>query len=179
MDFAAFRTFWELAVNIAVFTATPALQHGYGMSATEEDASTTLLTDAVNNFGAAYAATQESLRSNNATISAVQGQLQMLCNAIGNQPPPNMIQCGRGGGALNGGGGGGGYNGGGNNPPQYGGTSFPQGSGAYNGGSGGYNNPPACPSHLHPSNVLKLELLPYAWRRRRRQPHERVMHLPR
>jgi len=92
MDFAAFRTFRESAVNIAAFTATPASQHGYGMSAIEDDASTTSLTDAVNNFGVAYAATQESLRSNNATISKMQGQLQMLCNAIGNQPPPNMIQ---------------------------------------------------------------------------------------
>ena len=92
MDFAAFRTFWESAVNIAVFTATPASQHGYGMSATEDDTSTTLLTDAVNNFGVAYAATQESLRSNSATINAMQAQLQMLCNVIGNQPPLNMIQ---------------------------------------------------------------------------------------
>ena len=172
MDFAAFRTFWELAVNIAVFTATPALQHGYGMSATEEDASTTLLTDAVNNFGATFAATQESLRSNNATISTVQGQLQMLCNAIGKQPPPNMIQFhqppngqglrsrsrrggGRGGGAPNGGDGGGGYSGGGNNPPQYSGVSFPQGGGAYNGGDGGYNNPPGAPKP--PSPVKRFE----------------------
>ena len=90
MDFAAFRTFWESAMNIAAFTATPALQHGYG--ATKDDASTTSLTYAVNNFGVAYPATQESLRSNNATISAMQGQLQMLCNMIGKQPPPNMIQ---------------------------------------------------------------------------------------
>jgi len=88
MDFAAFRAFWESAVNIAAFTATPASQHGYGMLATEDDVSTTLLTDAVNNFGVAYAATQESLRSNSATITAMQGQLQMLCNAIGTQPPP-------------------------------------------------------------------------------------------
>jgi len=40
MDFAAFRAFWESAVNIAAFTATPASQHGYGMSAIEDDAST-------------------------------------------------------------------------------------------------------------------------------------------
>ena len=81
MSFAAFRAFWEMAVNIAAFTATPALHHGYGMAAAKDKASTTLLTDAVNNFGVAYAATQESLRSNNR-------QLQMLCNMIGNQPPP-------------------------------------------------------------------------------------------
>ncbi len=80
MSFAAFRTFWETAVNIAAFTATPASQHGYGMAAAKDDASTTSLTDAINNFGVAYAATQESLQSSNATISAMQGQLQMLCN---------------------------------------------------------------------------------------------------
>ena len=28
MDFAAFCTFWDSAVNIAAFTATPASQHG-------------------------------------------------------------------------------------------------------------------------------------------------------
>jgi hypothetical protein len=87
-SFAAFRTFWETAVNIAAFTATLASQHGYGMAATEDEASTTSLTNAVNNFGVTYAATQESLRSSNATISTMQGQLQMLCNMIGNQPPP-------------------------------------------------------------------------------------------
>ena len=88
MNFAVFHAFWETAVNIAAFTATPASQHRYSMAATEDDASTTLLTDAVNNFGVAYAATQESLQSSNATISAMQGQLQMLCNMIGNQPLP-------------------------------------------------------------------------------------------
>ena len=84
MSFAAFRAFWETAVNIAAFTATPASQHGYGMAAAKDNALTTLLTDAVNNFGIVYAATQESLRSSNASISAMQGQLQMLCNMIGN-----------------------------------------------------------------------------------------------
>jgi hypothetical protein len=47
MSFAAFRTFWEMAVNIAAFTATPASQHGYGMAAAEDDVSTTSLTDDV------------------------------------------------------------------------------------------------------------------------------------
>ncbi len=65
MDFAAFHSFWETAVNIASFTATPSLQHGYGMNAIEDNPSAAYLTDTVSNFGAAYAAMQESLRNNN------------------------------------------------------------------------------------------------------------------
>ncbi len=92
MDFASFCFSWETAVNIASFTATPALQHGYGMNAIEEDPSAAYLTDAVSNVGATYAATQESLHNSNASINAMQGQIQMLCNALGNQPPTGMPQ---------------------------------------------------------------------------------------
>jgi hypothetical protein len=92
MTFATFHTFREKAVNIAAFTATPASNHGYGMAATEDDSSMTSLTDVVTNFGTAYAATQESLQANNATITAMQVQLHMLCKVIGNQPPAGMIQ---------------------------------------------------------------------------------------
>jgi hypothetical protein len=92
MDFAAFGSFWETAVNIVSFTATPASQHGYGMNAIEDDPLAAYLTDAVSNFGAAYAATQESLRNKNASINAMQGQIQMLCIALGNQPPAGMPQ---------------------------------------------------------------------------------------
>ncbi len=92
MDFAAFSSFWETAVNIASFTATLAAQHVCGMNAVEDDASAASLTDAFSNFGVAYAATQESLRNNNASINAMQGQIQMLCNVIGNQLPASMLQ---------------------------------------------------------------------------------------
>jgi hypothetical protein len=157
MSFAAFRAFWETAVNIAAFTATPASQHGYGMAAAKDEALTTSLTDAVNNFGVAYAATQESLQSNNATISAMQGQLQMLCNMIGNRPPPGMVQFnqppgqgrrtrgqrggGRGGGTPPNGGGGRSYGGRGyGGPPNQGGASFPNSGSAYNDGGGTYTS---------------------------------------
>jgi hypothetical protein len=92
MDFPAFCTFLETAINIASFTATPALQHGYSMNAVEDNSSAASLTNAVYNFGAAYDATQESLRNNNASINSMQGQIQMLRNAIGNQPPTSMLQ---------------------------------------------------------------------------------------
>jgi hypothetical protein len=89
-NFAAFKSFWENAVQIAAFTSVPASQHGYGMAATNKDAE--FLMDVVSNFGTAYAATQESLRSTTANIAAMQGQIQMLCQAIGAGQPPPAIQ---------------------------------------------------------------------------------------
>ena len=83
IDFAAFKSFWENAVQIAAFTSVPASQHGYGMVATNDDTSTSL-TNAVSNFGTVYAATQESLQSNTANIMTIQGQFQMLCQAVRN-----------------------------------------------------------------------------------------------
>ncbi len=70
-DFAALKSFWENSVQIAAFISVLASQHGYGMAATNKD--TESLTDAVSNFGTAYSATQESLRSTTAKIAAMQG----------------------------------------------------------------------------------------------------------
>jgi hypothetical protein len=58
MDFATFRSFWETTVNIASFTATPSLQHSYGVNTIKDNPSAAYLTNAVSYFGAAYAATQ-------------------------------------------------------------------------------------------------------------------------
>jgi hypothetical protein len=71
--------------------ATPSLQHGYGMNTIEDDASAASMTNAVSNFGMAYAPMQESLCNIGPSINAMQGQIQMLCNAIGNQPPVGML----------------------------------------------------------------------------------------
>jgi hypothetical protein len=62
------------------------------MNPVEDDASAASLTINVPNFGAAYAATQDSLRNNNTSINAMQGRIQMLCKAISNQPPAGMLQ---------------------------------------------------------------------------------------
>jgi hypothetical protein len=71
-DFVSFKTFWENTVpQIAACIAVPASQHGYGMAATNDDASAHLLTDEVSTFGMVYAATQESLRLNATNISAI------------------------------------------------------------------------------------------------------------
>jgi hypothetical protein len=131
------------------------------MGLANDDNDMASLTDAISNFGTAYAATQESLRSNTANINAIQGQLQMLCQALGNgQPPPGVInyqqrprggrgrgqQCGGNNGGR-GGYGGGGYNGGGANHNSGNQQTVNGGGGGYNGGNqnahggggGGYN----------------------------------------
>jgi hypothetical protein len=126
------------------------------------------LTDAVSNFGMAYVTMQDSLHNNNASINAMQGLIQILCNTLGTQPPAGMLQypqqtnqgcqaqggqrvqqqnqvqlgqpSGGGGGTNNGGGQNGLYRGNGNGSGCSGMT--------FNGGSGSYptqgtSNPPS------------------------------------
>ena len=90
IDFTAFHQFWEDVVNIALLTSIPASKHGYGMNIIKDNASTALLTDAVSNFSMALAATQETLRTNNATITVMQIQPQMIFQTLGSQLPPGM-----------------------------------------------------------------------------------------
>ncbi len=59
------------------------------MAATKDNSSA--LTDAVSNFGVAYAVTKESQGTSNEAINAMQVQIQMLCQALGSHPPPNMM----------------------------------------------------------------------------------------
>jgi hypothetical protein len=141
-DFTAFRAFWEDAVNIASFTATAASSHGYGMAADKDNSSA--LTDAVSNFGAAYAATQESQHTSNKAINAMQGQIHMLCQALGSHPPPNMMPYHQQQGARPPCGGQQGQGRGGGGPGHVGtqvfnGNVYGGGRG-YNGGGGGYNS---------------------------------------
>ena len=83
----------HLIRNCIIHLSVPASQHGYGMAATDDDASTPPLADAVSKFGTAHAATQESLRYNTA---AMRGQLQMLCLVIGSGQPPRRWRLQRG-----------------------------------------------------------------------------------
>jgi hypothetical protein len=88
MDFATFCTFWVTAINIESFTATPASQHGYGMNAVEDNAYTASLTDAVSNFGVAYATRQESLCIDNP--SQFRGRFR--CSAMPSATSP-LLAC--------------------------------------------------------------------------------------
>ena len=63
------------------------------MAAVNEDALITLYNETLMNFGAAYAATQETIKSQATSLAAMQGQLaniQQFCMAVGQQPPSNI-----------------------------------------------------------------------------------------
>ncbi len=82
------------------------------MNVTKDNASTALLTDTVPNFSVALAATQETLCTNNATITAMQIQPQMRNGIIlHQQPAPSGRRGNQQGCNINSGGG----NGGGSN----------------------------------------------------------------
>ena len=91
----SFKEYWSVAIALVNQTAAPALQHGYGMAAVDNDASNASYTKKMMNFGAAYAATQDTMKSQAASLAAMQGQLantQQFCMAVGQQPPSSIYQ---------------------------------------------------------------------------------------
>jgi hypothetical protein len=89
----SFMEYWSGAIALINQTAAPASQHGYGMAAVDDNASITSYNKTLMNFGAAYAATQETIKSQATSLAAMQGQLeniQQFCMAIGQQPPSNI-----------------------------------------------------------------------------------------
>jgi len=89
----SFKEYWADAIALVNQTAAPASQHGYGMAAMDDDVSITSYSESLANFGAAYAATQESMKAQATTMVAMQGQLtniQQFCMAVNQQPPPNI-----------------------------------------------------------------------------------------
>jgi hypothetical protein len=92
----SFKGFWSNAITLVNQMSVPASQHGYGMAAMDNDGgSIALYSKSLANFGTAYAATQESVKSQADSISTIQVQvagLQQFCMAVGQQqPPPNNI----------------------------------------------------------------------------------------
>jgi hypothetical protein len=88
-----FKTFWAAKITLMNQTAIPASMHGYGMAAMNNDNSVALYGELIANFGAAYAATQESVKSQGATIASMQGQMQAMQHyfmALGQQSPPGI-----------------------------------------------------------------------------------------
>ncbi len=60
--FDSFKTFWAAKITLVNQTAIPTSQYGYKMAATNNDASVVSYGETILNFGAAYAATQESVK---------------------------------------------------------------------------------------------------------------------
>ncbi len=90
--FDTFKTFWVAKITLVNQTAIPASLHGYGMATVNDD--DTLVVSygkSIANFGAAYAATQEFVKTQGSTNATLQGQvnaMQQYCMAIQQQPPP-------------------------------------------------------------------------------------------
>jgi hypothetical protein len=71
----SFKEYWSTAITLVNQTAIPAASHRYGMTVMDDNTSIASYGEALANFGAAYAATQESMKSQATTLAAMQGQL--------------------------------------------------------------------------------------------------------
>jgi hypothetical protein len=88
--FDTFKTFWAAKITLVNRTAVPASMHSYGMAAVNNNNSIVSYGQSIVNFGAAYAATHESVKSHSSTITSMQGQLramQQFCMALQQQQP--------------------------------------------------------------------------------------------
>jgi hypothetical protein len=87
----SFKEYWARAIMLVNQTSILAAQHGYGMAATDDNALHALYSELLTNFGVAYAATQETIKTQATNMATMQGQLtniQQFCMAVGQQPPP-------------------------------------------------------------------------------------------
>jgi hypothetical protein len=89
----SFKEHWTNAIALVNQMAVTALQHGYGVTAMDNDASLALYGDLLANFGATYAATQGTMKSQADSLVTMQGQLaniQQFCMDVGQQPPSSI-----------------------------------------------------------------------------------------
>jgi hypothetical protein len=115
----SFKEYWANTTALFNQTAVLALQHGYGMTAMDDDALVASYSDLLTNFGAVYTTTQETMKSQTDSLVTMQNQLaniKQFCMIISQQPPssgyaPAQQQCTftnhnkcNGGGQSNGGG---------------------------------------------------------------------------
>jgi hypothetical protein len=100
--FDSFKTFWAGKITLVNQTTVPASQYGYGMATTNNNDSVISYEETISNFGAMYAATQESVKLQGTTIAAMQSQLnamsQKYCMALQHHATPTnhaaQQQCG-------------------------------------------------------------------------------------
>jgi hypothetical protein len=85
----SFKEYWADAIALVNQTAVSASQHGYGMTPMDDDALVATYNDLLPNFGAPFAATQETMKSQADNLVAMQNQLSniQLCMNVGQQPP--------------------------------------------------------------------------------------------
>ncbi len=85
----SFKEYWANLIALVNQTAVPALQCGYGMTAMDDDASVAAYDDSLANFSAAFAAAQETMKSQADSLVTMQNQLLniQLCMNVGQQLP--------------------------------------------------------------------------------------------
>jgi hypothetical protein len=91
-DMNSFKEFWSSKIALVNQTAIPASLHGYGMAVVNNnDGSVISYGESITNFGAAYTATQESVKMQGSMIALLQSQfnaMQQYFMALQSQPPP-------------------------------------------------------------------------------------------
>jgi hypothetical protein len=94
--FDTFKTFWVAKIMLINQTAIPTSLHSYGMAAVNDNnALVVSYGKSIANFGVAYAATQESIKTQGWMIATLQEQvnaMQQYCMAIQQQPPPDHLR---------------------------------------------------------------------------------------
>jgi hypothetical protein len=91
----SFKQYLADAIALANQTAAQALQHGYRMTAMDDDMLVASYGDSLANCGATFAATQETMKSQANSLVAMQNQLAniQLCMNVGQQPPSWLHPC--------------------------------------------------------------------------------------
>ncbi len=88
------KEYWANVIALVNQTAVLASQHGYGMAAMDDNTLLTSYSESLANFGAAYAATQESIKTHGTSLATMQDQLtniQQFCMNVGQQPHPTSM----------------------------------------------------------------------------------------
>jgi hypothetical protein len=85
----SFKKDWANVIALVNQTAVPALQHRYGRTTMDNDASFTLYSEFLANFGAVFATMQETMKSQANSLVAMQNQVVNIhfCMTVGQQPP--------------------------------------------------------------------------------------------
>jgi hypothetical protein len=85
----SFKEYWANAIAFVNQTAIPTSQHGYGMTAMDNDTSVATYNESLVNFGTAFAAMQETIKNQANSLVAMQTKLAniQLCMNVGQQPP--------------------------------------------------------------------------------------------
>jgi hypothetical protein len=85
----SFKEYWANTIALVNQTAVLASQHDYKMIIMDNDTLVAVYNGSLANFGAAFAATQETMKSQANSLVTMQNQLAsiQLCMNVGQQPP--------------------------------------------------------------------------------------------